>query len=249
MVLDYFGYYPLPNQTQLAFEMNTDINSTTQWRYASIPFEKRGFRRFLNQSLSSDFNVAFCLLKEELCQNYPAIVSTWYDEQAKDEGKVTHARVISGYNSTGIFFHDPWSGPSQFMENPVFADMWKTDLGYWAFIVEEKPWFELTVQVTDWFGNPIPHVSLVLQGPVKDTMSTDLSGTAKFNLTMADYALAYDWRFQSEKINITLTKSESIKFRPFLSDQVIFGTAMLGTIIVAIVVVASIVATKKRRTK
>jgi len=42
-------------------------------------------------------------------------VKTWYDDEEKAEGKVTHARVITGYNSTGIFFHDPWDGPNIFL--------------------------------------------------------------------------------------------------------------------------------------
>ena len=84
MVLDYLDYSPLPNQTQLASEMKTDINHTTQWRYVDIPFEKRGFHEFLNQSLSSEFDTALNHLKTSVYQNQPAIVNTWYDEQAKN---------------------------------------------------------------------------------------------------------------------------------------------------------------------
>ena len=59
-------------------------------------------------------------------------VKTWYDDEEKAEGKVTHARAITGYNSTGIFFHDPWDGPNIFWNYSPFSTLWDTDSEYWG---------------------------------------------------------------------------------------------------------------------
>ena len=151
MVLRYLDYSPLPNQTQLATEMHTDIKHTTEWRFTYIPFKNRSFSEYYNQSLSSYFSIALSHLKGNISQNFPAIVKTWYDEQAKAEGKVTHARVVTGYNSTGIFLHDPWDEPNEFLNYSTFSSLWKTNSGYWAFIVKQEPKFDLIVEVKDWF--------------------------------------------------------------------------------------------------
>jgi hypothetical protein len=68
--------------------------------------------------------------------NFPVIVDTWYDQAHKQSGKMTHARVVTGYNETGIFYHDPFDGPNRYMGNVKFADLWSTDKGFWAFIIE-----------------------------------------------------------------------------------------------------------------
>ena len=237
MVLKYLDLLPLPNQSQLAIEMHTDINHTTQWRYTNIPFEKRGFSKYYNQSLSNDFGIALSYLKGNVSQNFPAIIKTWYDEQAKAKAKVTHARVVTGYNSTGIFVHDPWDGPNEFLNYSTFSSLWN-DAGYWAFIVKQEPKFDLIVEVKDWFGNPIPEVEFILRGEINQTEVTNSDGNAKFsNLTIANYILSYDWRFQSEEDSITLTKPTKISYKVFLSNEAILGiTIAVFLVIIGIVI-------------
>jgi hypothetical protein len=238
MVLKYFDFSPLPNQTQLAAEMYTDINRTTEWRYAYIPFKSRGFLEYYNQSLSNDFNNALNNLKGNVSQNFPVIVNTWYDEHAKFQGKVTHARVVTGYNLTGIFFHDPWDGPNRFLNYSAFSSLWNTDFGYWAFIVKLEPKFDLIVEVKDYFSTPIPEVTLILEDKITRIEITNLNGTAKFsNLTIANYVLSYDWRFQSQKYDITLTKTTNVSFSLFLSNPTIFLIAITALLIFAAVIV------------
>ncbi len=237
MIFDYYEYCPLPNQTELASEMQTDLEHTTQWCYASIPFEMRGFHEFRNQSLSDNFATALSVLKDNTFKNFPAMVNTWFDEEEKIRGIITHARLIIGYNSTGIFYDDPWSGPNQFMANDLLEDLWDTGLGYWAFIVEREPLFTLTVQAEDLLGSSIPGLELSLTGAANQTAATDLNGTARFfNLTMGTYALRYDWRLQSDKIAFSLEGSVNQSLTFVLSNQII----MIGILILVVIVLAVI---------
>jgi predicted double-glycine peptidase len=237
MVLKYLDFSPLPNQTQLATEMNTDINHTTEWRYVYIPFKGRGFSEYHNQSLSNDFNRALANLKGNVSKNFPAILKIWYNEQAKSEGKVTHVVVVTGYNSTGIFIHDPWYEPNRFLNLSTFSSLWKTDSEYWAFIVKVEPTFDLIVEVKDWFGNAISGVHFALSDGNNQTDVTNLNGTVKFsNLRMASYVLSYNWRFQSDEYNVVLTKTTKVNFRLFLSNQTILGIITLFLVIVVVII-------------
>jgi hypothetical protein len=245
MVLAYLDFSPLPSQTHLAAEMHTDVNHTTKWRYTYIPFKNRRFSEYYNHSLSNDFNIALSHLRGNISQNFPAMIKIWYDEQAKAEGKITHACVVTGYNSTGIFFHDPWHRPNRFLNYSAFSSLWETDSGYWAFIVKQEPKFDLIVEAKDWFGTPIPEVELVLRGETNRTEVTDLNGTATFtNLTMADYVLSCDWRFQSEEYKITFSKTTKVSCGLFFSNQTILIMAILPT---SLVIVAAIVWILKKR--
>jgi hypothetical protein len=245
MVLRYLDYSPLPNQTQLAIEMHTDINHTTAWKYVYLPFKNRGFSKYLNQSLSGNFNQALFSLKGNLSHNFPVIIKTWYNEDAKSKGSITHARVATGYNSTGIFFHDPLSRPNEFLNYSEFSNLWKTDSGFWAFIVMKEPKFDITVKVRDPFGTPIQGVPLFLT-EVDYTQVTDSNGTAKFsNLSIANYTLSYDWRFQSGKCSIALTYAKKIEFPLYLSNEMILS---LVAILVILAVTGAMVA-RKRHTR
>lgn len=244
-VLRYLDFSPLPNQTQLATEMHTDVNHTTEWRFTYIPFKDRGFSEYYNQSLSNDFSIALSHLEGNISQNFPIIVKTWYNEQAKAKGKITHARVVTGYNSTGVFFHDPSDGPNEFLNYSTFSSLWETDSGYWAFIVKQEPKFDLIVEIKDWFGNRISEIEFILMGEINRTEVTDLNGTAKFsNLTIANYVLSYSWRFQSGEDNITLTKPTIVSYSVFFSIPTILRITIVTTILVIMVVIVWIL--KKR---
>jgi len=136
MVLKSYNVTPLPTQEELAIEMRTDLNHTTEWNFTYIPFDGRNFTEYINQSLSQDADQALANLKGNVSMNFPAIVDTWYDQAYKQSGNMTHARVVTGYNETGIFYHDPSDGPNKYMGNVKFAELWSTNKGFWAFVVE-----------------------------------------------------------------------------------------------------------------
>lgn len=136
MVLKSYNVTPLPTQEEIATEMQTDLNHTTQWNLIYIPFDRQNFTEYINESLSQDADQALAFLKGNVSMNFPIIVDTWYDQAYKDNQNMTHARVVTGYNETGIFYHDPIDGPDLYMGNVKFAGLWSTDKGFWAFIVE-----------------------------------------------------------------------------------------------------------------
>jgi len=136
MVLMAYDVTPLLTQEELAMEMQTDLNHTTEWIFTHIPFDRLNFTEYINQSLSQDPDQALAYLKGNVSLNFPVIVDTWYNQACRESGKMTHARVITGYNETGIFYHDPSDGPNMYMGNVKFAELWSTDRGFWAFIIE-----------------------------------------------------------------------------------------------------------------
>lgn len=138
MVLKSYTVSPLPTQEELAMEMKTDLNHTTDWKYTYIPFNKRNYTEYINQSLSPSLDWALLYLKRNVSRNFPAIVITWYNQNAKDTGTMTHGRVVTGYNQTGIFFHDPIDGPNRYLHNSDFTNLWDTNFGYWALIIEKE---------------------------------------------------------------------------------------------------------------
>jgi hypothetical protein len=243
MVLEYLDYSPLPNQTELATEMHTHINHTTEWKYVYIPFQNRGFSEYFNQSLSDDFQDALSCLKGNLSQNYPIIIDTWYDEDAKSAGSITHARVVAGYNLTGIFFNDPLSGPNEFLNYSEFSSLWNVDGEFWALIVEREPKFDVSVEVKDWLGNPIQGVQFLLNDGNNFAQVTDSHGIAQFsNLSIANYILSYDWRFQSGRYNVTLVDTKGVDVSLCLSNE----TILLVVVIFVSLTVAIVAIARKR---
>jgi hypothetical protein len=136
MVFKAYNFTPLPTQEELAIEMETDLNHTTNWSFTYIPFYLRNFTNYINESLSQDPDQALANLKGNVSMDFSVIVDTWYDETYKENGTITHTRVITGYNETGVFYHDPSDGPNLYIGNIKFANLWSTDNGFWALIVE-----------------------------------------------------------------------------------------------------------------
>ena len=211
--------------------------NTTEWRYTCIPFEKRGFLNFLNRSLSDDFDIALSQLKTTVSKNYPIMIDSWLSEKDKLDGNITHARAVTGYNLTGIFCHDPKITSNQFLNNSLLSELWRTDLGYWALIIEQEPLFNLNVGVSDWFGNPIPEVRLSLVGEINYESVTDYNGVSLFlNVKLGDYTLICESQLQTENREITIEKQESLELS-LLSNQVI---VLVGVVIIIILVAAAL---------
>jgi hypothetical protein len=221
MVLEYLDFSPLPTQTQLANEMNTDINSTTKWKFTYLPFRSRGYIDYYNETFSEDFSKALDFLKGNLSQNFPVILKTWYNETWKTKN-ITHGRVVTGYNSTGIFFHDPSDGlQNGYMNYSTLSSLWD-DEGYWAFIVKQEPKFDLVINVKDWLGKPVPDIELTLKSGINRIEITNANGNADFSsLTIGNYTLSYDWRFQSLEEDIVFTKPITKNYSVFFSKKII----------------------------
>jgi hypothetical protein len=107
-------------------------------------------------------------LKSYVDQDKPLILLMWYSE-AHVYG---HYRVVTGYNATHIFMHDPWAwsgkygGPNIAFNYTIFSDLWS--YGYWAlyaspwtinvsapaYIKPETP-FQINVTIT--YPEPLPN--------------------------------------------------------------------------------------------
>lgn len=81
-------------------------------------------------------------LKNLLDQGKPLILLMWYSTHHVS----THYRVVTGYNETHVFLHDPWNkplwggtygGPNIVFEYTEFLDLWSY-YGNWALYV--SPW-------------------------------------------------------------------------------------------------------------
>jgi hypothetical protein len=89
--------------------------------------------------LRENINESINQFKESISQNRPIIVLMNYSAVRP----LGHFRVITGYNQTGFFMHDPWYnepyfGPNLFFNYSFFEILWKTQ-DSWVIILEEKP--------------------------------------------------------------------------------------------------------------
>ena len=146
------------------------------------------------------------------------IINSWLSKADKQDGNITHARVVTGYNSTGIFCHDPIIEPNHFLNNSQLLELWRTDLDYWALIINQEPLFRLTVHVTDWFENPMPDVELNLNGEINYTSITDKNGFGTFdNLKIAEYTLASS---AISQLKIIIAKEKNLEIK-LISNEVV----------------------------
>jgi hypothetical protein len=200
MILKSYIIDPLPSQNELAFEMKTDINHTTQWNFTYIPFITRGFIEFLNRSLSDSKDLALHSLKENIAKNYRIMVITWYSETDKEIGNITHGRIITGYNETGLFFHDPLSGLNKYFHNSYFLDLWDTNYDYWALIIEQDVPLEPHYLLIKWVNNNLDIVALLIVGLVVEVHY--VSRISNFTNSIALYLFFSRKGFESTLIGI-----------------------------------------------
>jgi hypothetical protein len=153
MVLGYFGSSLLQNQTIIAEKLNTSIYDVAYTSKFHLPFDDCGIEIKFNGMMPENSEQAIASLKENISLNRPAIVLMNYS-LISESG---HFRVVTGYNQTGLFVHDPWdnnfwkpdpnySGPNIYFDNELFAILWDApkNVTNWAIILcskEEIPEF------------------------------------------------------------------------------------------------------------
>jgi hypothetical protein len=133
MVLAFFNITPLPNQTTLATEMHATIYEYTYTNYLAQPFENRHIGVVFDGHLSSNFSIAVQELESNVSLDRPAILLMWYD----NSNASGHYRVVTGYNQTGFFFHDPDQnfGANVFFAYDLVEKLWNYYQNY-ALILE-----------------------------------------------------------------------------------------------------------------
>lgn len=125
--------------------------------------------RSLGYAAFEAHNMDITKLKNYIDQDKPLILLMWYSE-AHMYG---HYRVVTGYNATHIFMHDPWAwsgrygGPDMAFNYTLFSDLWAYS-GNWtlytspwtvnvsapAYIKPETP-FQINVTIT--YPEPLPN--------------------------------------------------------------------------------------------
>lgn len=140
MVLHYYDIHPLLTQSQIAAEMNKTIYQITFMSDFDDFFENHNITVIFCRVLRENFNESVNKFKESISQNRPIIVLMNYSISAESPG---HFRVITGYNQTGFFMHDPsyqepYLGPNLFFNYSLFETLRKAR-GNWITVLEEKP--------------------------------------------------------------------------------------------------------------
>src|SRR4030067_184313 len=126
-----FNVTPLPTQVALASEMKTSVYEYTYTSQIPEPFNRRGIGIVFNGNMSSSFPESLEQLKGNISLNRPAILLMWYDSS----NTTGHYRVVTGYNETGFFFHDPYDISNKFFDNSLFEKLW-TKYDHWELILE-----------------------------------------------------------------------------------------------------------------
>jgi uncharacterized protein YvpB len=108
-----------------------------------IPENITGYTlRKLGYAAFEDYGMNLTQLKSYIDQDKPLILLMWYSAKHVSG----HFRVVTGYNETHIFLHDPWNnvtwggaygGPNLAMNYTTFLDRWSYS-GYWALYT--SPW-------------------------------------------------------------------------------------------------------------
>jgi len=156
MVFDYYGEDI--NQSEIADVARTHPNETITDELrraahfsnistsggAEIPDENiTGYTlRNLGYAAFENHDMDLAQLKSYIDQNRPLILLMWYSGFHVS----THYRVVTGYNETHVFLHDPWNnvtwggrygGPNLVFNYTYFLDLWSY-YGYWALYT--SPW-------------------------------------------------------------------------------------------------------------
>lgn len=131
MVLGFFNVTPLPSQETLASEMNTTVCEYTNASDVHKPFDNRNITVVFDGNLSDNFSDALQQLEGNISLRRPVILLMWYDSS----NETGHYRVVTGYNQTGLFFHDPLIGPNIFFSDTQVEKLW-TRYDHWALILE-----------------------------------------------------------------------------------------------------------------
>jgi hypothetical protein len=100
--------------------------------------------RKLGYAASEDHDMDLAQLKSYIDEDKPLILLMWYSGSHVS----THYRVVTGYNETHVFLHDPWNnvtwggrygGPNLVFNYTYFLDLWSYEYyPYWALYT--SPW-------------------------------------------------------------------------------------------------------------
>lgn len=158
---------------------------------------KLGYAGFENH----DMNLT--QLKSYIDEDKPLILLMWYSGFHVS----THYRVVTGYNETHVFIHDPWNnitwggrygGPNIAFNYTYFLDLWSY-YGYWALYT--SPW-TISVSAPIYVKSETPfQINVTIAYPQSLPNAPDNYPASSCNATITLPANA----------NLTLTQGETLK--------------------------------------
>jgi hypothetical protein len=141
----------VPSQDTLASEMDTDpAEGVTYTDMMRVPFATRGFSAVYEASLDLE------QLQAAKDNAYLTIILIYFSPAHVYQ----HYVLVIGYNSSGIFVHDPWpltasqpegrsTGANAFISTDLLTDLWAGDPSHWGLVVpysdtlvEDSPWWQ-----------------------------------------------------------------------------------------------------------
>jgi hypothetical protein len=140
----------VPSQDELASELQTNatagVTYTSQMRKA---FDSRGYTQVYEDTLSVES------LKDINSHGFLVIILVYFDETHEYQ----HYVVVVGYNSYGIYVHDPWptswkqpegrvTGSNVSISNEMLGNLWSCQPSYWGLVI---PYVKGAVPVIPWW--------------------------------------------------------------------------------------------------
>ena len=143
---------------------------------SDLPYNITGYTlRTLGYAAFESHGMNLTTLEEYLNEGKPIILLMWYSYHHVS----THFRVVTGYNQTHVFLHDPWNkpawggaygGPDIAFNNSEFLDLWSY-YDNWALYV--SPWaIDINAPAHITPGTPfLLESAIVYPQPLPDAMS------------------------------------------------------------------------------
>jgi uncharacterized protein YvpB len=156
---------------------------------------KLGYAAFENQGMN------LAQVKSYMDQDKPLILLMYYSEAHVS----THYRVVTGYNETHIFLHDPWNtewggaygGPYLALNYTAFLDRWSCPWGNWALYA--SPW-NINISAPAYIKPQTPfqiNATITYPQPLPNTFSDYPASSCNATITLPT--------------NLTLAQGETLK--------------------------------------
>jgi predicted double-glycine peptidase len=148
---------------------STSMGDELPYNITGYILRELGYAAFESQGMN------LTTLEAYIDHGKPLILSMWYSYHHVS----THYRVVTGYNQTHVFVHDPWNkplwngtygGPNIAFNNTEFMDLWSY-YGNWALYV--SPWTaNISAPAYIKLGNPFQiDFTIVYPEPLPNVLS------------------------------------------------------------------------------
>jgi len=144
--------------------------------------------RHLGYAAFECYDMNLSMLESYIDQGKPLVLLMWYSSRHVSG----HYRVVTGYNATHVFLHDPWNkplwggtygGPNTVFNNTQFMDLWSYS-SYWTLYV--SPW-KIDVSTPEYVrpGQPFQvNSTIVYPEPLPNALFTYPASSCNASITL-----------------------------------------------------------------